>query len=40
MNAQISAELLKIRTTRALYVATAIVVAFAALIPTWPAPIR
>jgi ABC-2 type transport system permease protein len=34
MNAQISAELLKIRTTRALYVATAIVVAFAALIPT------
>ena len=34
MNAQISAELLKVRTTRALYVATGLVVAFAALIPT------
>jgi ABC-2 type transport system permease protein len=33
MNAQISAELLKVRTTRALYVATGIVIAFAALIP-------
>lgn len=34
MTAQISAELLKIRTTRALYVATVVVAAFAALIPT------
>lgn len=33
MNAQISSELLKVRTTRALYVATGIVIAFAALIP-------
>jgi hypothetical protein len=34
MNAQISSELLKVRTTRALYVAAGVVVAFAALIPT------
>ena len=33
MNAQISAELLKVRTTRALYVAAGAVIAFAALIP-------
>lgn len=33
MNAQISAELLKIRTTPALYVAAGVVLAFAALIP-------
>jgi len=33
MNAQISAELLKVRTTRALYVAAGTVIAFAALIP-------
>lgn len=34
MNAQISAELLKVRTTRALYVVMVVVVAFAALIPS------